>query len=715
MTKKFEVISDYINTAVFLDEVQKYADEHRNSLGFFARSVYEEFARRNLLYVLVEKFPGGQYYAGHLLFDLTYPRAKIVQMFTMPKLRRNGLATKLLSHLQTSLIKDGFTSIYARVAEDLVDANVFWNRQQFYVQRIVDGGSARKRKILVRCHELASPQLFPLSGINAHNPLGLATSSSSEIPLFLLDLNVLFDLSPRRSRHEEAASLFQAERLNFCRLAISTEIREELRRTAHQGKTDPMESFINIFPAFPLFQDKDSDTLLADLASIIFPEKKELDQLSPNDKSDLRHAATVIQRNLAGLITNDTAILEAAQIIKDKYGVEVLSPLAFKLDEFSSQGSNTYETLDETTLALLEVSNSDEFAVQAMLSKLKLSGSVISNDWLSISTNCTVCTRYAVWNDNVLIGYLAWSARDQTGSVNARIAVDESNLQALNAARILLIYLLEKLSPNGPYQVRLELPNHQSYVRELAAGFGFSFSPEQNCLSKIILGAVLTKESWVEYKDKLANKSNLKLPISIPMFRGIDQHLQVFTPDGNQRHITLDALETLLSPALFCLPGRPAVITPVQRSFAEPLLGHSKQGSLLPLRTTSLFQDRHYLSDPKTLKYFKRGTLILFYESIKQKGRGELIAIARVRQAYLKPCSTFDESNLAQSVLTTDNISNIGKSDMKTVTVFDNIYLLPKPVSLKTLQKLGCGRPNDLISTHSINDEQLQAILQEAF
>jgi predicted nucleic acid-binding protein len=562
---------------------------------------------------------------------------------------------------------------------------------------------------------LASPQLFPSSGINADNPLGLATTSTSDTPLYLLDLNVLFDLAPRRPRHDEAASLFQAERMNFCRLAISTEIREELQRTAHQGKSDPMESFINIFPSFPLFQDSDSETLLESLASIIFPEKKEKSKLSSNDKSDLRHVATAIRHNLAGLITNDSAILDASEQIKSKYGVEVLSPSAFRLEDSASHGNSQFETLDESTLSLLEISRADEIAVHALLAKLKLPGSAISSGWLPTDSNGRIATRYAIWNEATLVGYLSWSPRDKTGSVIAHIAVDETNVHALSAARILLIYLLEQLSPNGPYLVRLELPHHQSHVRELASGFGFSRTSEQNVLSKIILGGVLTSKTWTAYQDKLAKKSKLKLPASIPAYHSIDQQIQVLTPDGNQTHVTLDSLESLLSPALFCLPGRPAVITPVQRSFSEALLGHSRQASFLPMSTASLFQDRHYLSNPRTLPHFNRGTLILFYESTKQKGRSEIVAIARVRQAFLKPSNTFDESDLTQSVLTATSLPNIGKSNMKTVTVFDNIYPLPNPVPLKTLQRIGCGRPNDLITTHPISDEQLQEILREAF
>lgn len=185
---QLEILEEYTNTAPFLSQVTAAADAHRNSLGFFPNSVFDEFARRDSLYVLIEKRSDGQRYAGHLLFRRQFPRAHILQMFTLPEFRRFGLATKLINYLCTSLTQSGFTSVYARVAEDLVEANAYWGKQHFYVQRVEPGGVTRNRQILVRCHELASPQLFPSSGISVHDPLGLAISPSNAIPLFLLDL-----------------------------------------------------------------------------------------------------------------------------------------------------------------------------------------------------------------------------------------------------------------------------------------------------------------------------------------------------------------------------------------------------------------------------------------------------------------------------------------------------------------------------------------------
>jgi GNAT superfamily N-acetyltransferase len=712
---QLKVVGGYTNTAPFLGEVRDAADANRNALGFYPKSVFEEFARRDRLYVLAEITPEGDRYAGHLLFEARFPRAHVLQMFILPQYRRGGLATKLINHLRSVLTNDGYISIYARVAEDLVEANGFWDRQQFYVQRVDRGGSSRNRQILVRCHELASPQLFPSSGINAHNPLGIAGPTSNIVPLFLLDLNVLFDLSPRRLRHDEAASLFQADRMNLCRLAISNEIREELRRNAQQGRTDPMESYIGIFPAFPLAQDKDCKPLLDELAALIFPGKRVTAQLSVNDLSDLRHVATAIQHDLAGLVTSDGALLNAAPKIKAAYGVDVVSPEAFCLDVPVLRTSGRFETTQQSTLHLSEVSAQDESAVHALLTRREISGSEIATGWLPSESQRRIATRFAVWNGATVIGYSTWSSSDPSGTITARVAIDETTSQSLNAARILLIHLLEHLVHNGPRKIRLELPSHQSLVREVATGFGFHGTPDQRWLTKLFLGKILTKETWSTCQAELSEKFGLRLPTRAPEYRGVDQRIQVLTPDGNQTHLSLDELESLLSPTLFCLPGRQAVITPVRRGFSESLIGHSPQGTLLPLGTAALFNNRHYISDSRTLRHFKRGTLILFYESMRDHGCAAIIAIARVRQAYLKSAEALEVSDFEQSVLTTKSLPSIGTSAMKTITVFDNIFRLPRPVPLASLKRIGCGRPNNLITTNPVSDEQLKEILREAF
>ena len=106
---------------------------------------------------------------------------------------------------------------------------------------------------------------------------------------------------------------------------------------------------------------------------------------------------------------------------------------------------------------------------------------------------------------------------------------------------------------------------------------------------------------------------------------------------------------------------------------------------------------------------------MFFYESSRDGGRRQVVALARVREAHLKACDAIDVFDLKQSVLSKASLNDIGKSQMKTVTVFDNIFVLPNPVGLHFLKRIGCGDPNKLITTSRLTDEQMRAILAEGF
>ncbi|UGA40228.1 EVE domain-containing protein [Chromobacterium haemolyticum] len=115
------------------------------------------------------------------------------------------------------------------------------------------------------------------------------------------------------------------------------------------------------------------------------------------------------------------------------------------------------------------------------------------------------------------------------------------------------------------------------------------------------------------------------------------------------------------------------------------------------------------------LKHFKRGTLIFFYESTRRGGRAALVAMARVRQAYLKHCTDLDFEEFEYSVLNDKTIGAVGTSELKTVVIFDNIFVLHREVPLGALKNFGCGSSTKLLTTNPISDAQTQAILQEAF
>jgi hypothetical protein len=229
------------------------------------------------------------------------------------------------------------------------------------------------------------------------------------------------------------------------------------------------------------------------------------------------------------------------------------------------------------------------------------------------------------------------------------------------------------------------------------------------------LGGIITTSNWSDRVNDILLASRVRLPDLPPNYRNVDQQIRLVRADGNVGHISLMELETSLSPALFCLPGRPAVITPVRRAFAEHLLSHSPQKSLLPHARAKMYRERHYLGGASTLKQFKRGNLILFYESENNRGLGAIVAVARTQHAYLKSQEAMENADLDPSVLDAEGLEAIGKSVIKAVAVFDNIVCFERPVPRSVLQKLGCGSPTNLLTTRAIDNTQLQGILEEGF
>ena len=705
-----KIVECYDEVSPYIADIVGASDANRDSLGFFPRSVFDDFSRRDGLLALLVSDVSGCHYAGHLLFQRQFPRASILQLYIDPKYRGRGYARILCNRVVETLTSEGFLSIYARVAEDLTAANVRWEGLGFLVQRVEPGGATTGRTIVVRVRELPSPQLFPPQDVDPGNPLGLK-SPSTEIPLFLIDLNVLFDLGPRRQRNEDAIALFKAERLNFCRLAISDELLVELKGRS-SGKTDPMLDLASTFTTFPVTMEGEDDRVFQELSSIVFRHKN---TISKNDKADLRHLRTVITNNLAGLVTNDRKVLDAAGKIEKKFGIQVLSSDTFLRAERAAQLSTAFEAY-EGDLVLDEPSDSDSQAIRALLTRNGVSAVELTMGWVQSRSDREVATASIVRRGSQIVGYMIWPGLKQGGAAVVRAVIEETTSGARDVARALLTQFLDILAPAGqPSSVHLKMPGRQATLREVALGLGFCAGRNSHDLVKVSLGSVVFAQNWNDCRSSLIAFADLKLDPEWPSFRRIDQQLAFIAPNSDRRHVPLEKLETLLSPALFCLPGRPAVITPIEYKYAQRLLGHSQQTTLLPESASNLFSERHFLSGRNPYRYLNRGTLVMFYESHPPRGKGELIAIARVRRSYLKSVQNLEESDFIRSVLTTETIAEIGTSDMKTVTVFDNLFRLPYPISLKRLQSLGCGRPNDLITTRPINDTQLQEILAEAF
>ncbi|MEO3715897.1 GNAT family N-acetyltransferase [Roseateles flavus] len=690
------------------------ADSDRDALGFFSRSVYADFCRKGQLFVAVEIDGRGETYAGHLLFDLRFPKAHVRQIYVPKANRGRNIGRALLDALKSMSTEAQFISIHARVAEDLKDANVFWEAQGFYAQRVEPGGASRNRMIVVRAHELDTPQLFAPSGISAVDPLGLDALECGGKPLYLLDLNVLFDLGPRRLRHELAMSVFRAERIRACSLAISSEIETELRRTAHDGKTDPMLSFAGTLAKFSTPPDDEWGRLSPMLAEIVFPLRQASGSLSANDRSDLLHLATAIYHGLPGLITSDGRILERARELRRRFGVDAISPELFQVAPDHTASPVAHEAHSADIIEVQLASAGDATAVRSLLTSLGLDTATQVNEWAATEAGSSACLRHVARCNGVVAGYLVLPTSVRGQEIRAFAAVDENQRDAHEIAQTLLRHVLSIVKPGHVGRVRLSCPPRQATLREVAATFGYvASSSTSDDLQKIVVKGRMTERNWDAGRDALAAVCKLSLPDTPPPFRHVDQQISVIRPDGQKVLVPLFKLESLLAPMLMCLPGRAGVMVPLRKQFEEHLLADSPQDSFLPRGKAQLAPLRHYLSDKKTLKNYSRGDLMFFYEPLKNGGAGAVVAVGRVLRAYLRDESAMQADDLAPSVLDSSQLSTIGVAKTKTITVFDNVLRLPRPVPLHELRALNCGEACQLITCQRLSSEQVQAILEK--
>ena len=698
----------------YVKQVVEAAETDRPALGWFPFKVYEEHAISERLIVAIARKADEVQYAGHLLFATTFPRGHILQIHVNSDHRRLGIAKRLLDALKDLLSTLNYISIGARVAEDLRTSQEFWQSQDFYPHGTVPGGKTRKRTLVLRSHELPTQQLFATSGLNHRDPLGLTAEPSAATKLYLLDLNVIFDLGPRRARHEDVVGLFALERLGVCRLALSTEFDVELKRSAQSGKTDPMQGIGQVFPKFAAPPDDVMAKFREDIAPIVFPERFAAGALTANDLSDLRHLATAIHHKLAGLVTSDGAIRNKSAMLRSRYGIEVISPSAFNILEELNKGFSAVAATTRDTLELTPLAAGHEQSVRNLLGSLGIAVVDQSTLWAADDSVSRARHRYIVHDNGHTIGYLMWPSGLRDGTCDAFLAVDERVSCAQDAARLMISHLMGR-ARTEIQRVRLNLAPRQASVREVALEAGFTGTDKALALNKVSLHGVLLPSNWPELRAKLQTVSEITLPTSMPAFREADQYVELMRPDGQRTHLTAFALETLLSPALICMPGRPGVLVPIQRDYSEHLLDHLDQMQLLAHAKALLFQQRHYLSAPRTLKAFKRGSLMFFYESTRKKGLKAVVAMARVTNAYLSAEGAVGKGDLDRSVLEPADLSVIGKSEIKTVVVFDNLMKMKRPVPLESLKKFGCGEATQLLTSRPLTPEQIENILLEGF
>lgn len=712
-----ELLSRRAQVEPYIEQVRVAADAERGAFGFMPASAYDEFAAQGRMIIAIE--PGTSAMLGYVLYGGAMPQGKIFQTWTAPEARGKGVGRRLISEVVRRLEQVHYLSIRADVAQDLERANGFYSAAGFETI-MLRPAKTRGRQINVRVRELSTPSLLELAADRADPQVCLPVSlpAGDRIPLYVIDLNVLFDVARARTQALFSGKVFGAGFENDVRLAVTSELVFELERNTDPSAPDPILRFAASLPRLPAPSIPRRDALMGELAPWIFPERAREGRLKVQDTSDLIHLATAIHECATGFITSEKAILRCAEPLRINYGLEVLSPEAFGMT-LSAESAES-ETMDVwacgSEVRAHQLLDSDYDEAESFLRGRHLNPPD-SRAVLASGTGTHPRRRYIVRVEGKIAAVAAWDAPRNVGSARVlHVYVEESSTAASLAADYLVHRAVSDVGHASPAIFELTNKPGQPTVRRTAIAHGFfrtrSGRAQSQKLQKVAVGRAILPEGWEALNDSIRTRAGMRLPRELPSFGQGPSVVEVANDAGDCVSLTLAEMERLLSPLLLVLPARPAVILPINHRYAEELFSGSEQRPLLSGREASLRSVRGYIGGRGSYNFIPEGGLALFYESGKRGGRKAVTAIARVARKYLMEKESASRLLTEKAVLEADTVQGLGRGGQVVVTEFEDLMLLRSPVRLAYLRQLGCVGGANFITASPVSAEHAIEIVR---
>ncbi len=711
MSDRFCFLNKREDVLPFVKAIQKAADEERNALGFLVPDAYKSGAYQQKIIVALTAGENSQY-VGHIFFGGVYPHARVFQTVVDKKHRQSGLASLLMNEFISLLERRYYSTVSAKVAQDLDIANHFYEKHDFKKVRVIKGGKSKGRLINIRAKLLNTPSLFNWERQpQIITDLSLQAQSYNISPQYLIDLNVIFDVVHKRAREEEAGILMKASFQNLIRVSVSEELISELERNTKGRDSDPILEMAKNFWRLANPPENKVKEILEDIGPVIFPNRYNRGKLSTQDRSDIIHLATAIHHHVTGFVTSENAILAAGPYLRLNYKIDVLSLYDVQqlVEDIPDAPSDDFSAL-KLSLTTLDGSQCKE-----ILQKEKLPNE--ANPPLEAVRQKQVRAMLAVNENDEIIAFAWWTILTgptpqnraylfvKTGGPHDALIFDSICGKISRQCSAVHTSTVEMV-------LKATIPDQTKHLER--NGFipsGTSF-PHGELFKKVCVGDALHKHNWSRKKLTISKITNgTMLDGDEPVFSNGNM-LGITNSQGDAQEISLTDLERLLYPTLIVSSDTQAVISPIKKSYADDLFGiRKKQFSFLDNPEAVLRRQRVYFCKPAAKTCFKKGHVIFFYESGSNGGRSAIIAAGRVIECNVAFVNEMDDSLLRLGVIDRNMLSKGSISGKKTVVFFENIMLFKRPVGHKQLIELGCDNGSNFISSQNITSEQAINVL----
>lgn len=713
--------------SVFINDVIRHADRHRDEFGFLSENAYRQIALQEKIHVAFESSKDSAVYAGHIIFGGSKLQGKIVQAYVSSPFRGQNIGKMLVESVLSQFKKRGYLSASARVAQDLEAANKFWQKLGFNTLKVVQGGKSAGRLINVRVRDLDVPSLLGLMTKQKSKVLpnlGIGVDTSSQAPSYSFDLNVIFDVVKERSRKKQAGAVFHLAFNNHIRLSVTDEFLAELKRVSAKFPEDQMLKLAQTLPRLPAPSDESEiSQLLNELAKTIFPDQVRDGSVSIQDISDVRHIAMAIYHGATGFITSEKALLKASYDLWKKHGLEIVSPEELieghTDDDTSTPLVGGVASSGSQRLIITDYRATSKKELQSFFATQKVPQTE-SQRLLGRGRAWPDKNGLVVYENDTLVAVGLWdSFPNPRGLAELSLHIDTTTHSSALITEHLLETASGHLSSKSPVVMSLPITNQNSLVRKTSIEHGFRAVDTRisnpTSIQKISVGRPLTSSNWRLLAQKIEKISGVILPSSMPDRKSHNSALEVLSPAGNVVPLTTQEFETLASPVLILFRTRYCAIVPIKKSFADDLLGTSNQRSLLDQKEAALKRVRTYFCTPRAASVLKPGTAIAFYESGKDGGRSAAVALGRVVSSRIEFKDEFTIDVLKDGVLDEKMFSEIVKGKQVLSVSFDNIIRIPVPVPLERLRQIECADGSNLITARSISASNLEKLINDGW
>ena len=480
-----------------------------------------------------------------------------------------------------------------------------------------------------------------------------------------------------------------------------------MERKTKGEDVDPILKLARQLPRLPETDRQETERLSALIHGIVFVAAKSGKAGTAQALSDARHLAQAALARASGYVTSDGQVLDAREQLLEQIGIDVAS-----LDEFAAllpvKSSTTNRShLKGTDCAIKSVSFA---AVKKYLEAYQVSASVVA-EFASGPTSSNRWKALAVSEVGEIVG-VGVLVMPSNIDAPARILVHvrPDHVASETFADHLIDLHCHEASRSGPITIEMPRIPGQTVVRRTAILRGFLSIPNADALIKVALGCPVTKKNWAVVARQTRRRTGLRLPENPPDAGAVQNGLVVYGPDGRPVTVRLAALEDAVGPTILVWPGRDGVVVPIEKNYADDLLGTGDRFQLFGLPEAFFVARRTYFNSPRTAALMRPGVPILFYESKRSGGRGAIVAAARIVDATVIEKSVVPQDVLRRAVV--EDLEPISASAHVLATTFDNLLRFPMPISFETLCKLGAEGSSNLQTTTALSNAALSSILE---